>query len=296
MSNGNGPYLTSCARTDVGRARSKNEDAFVLVDLAAPQTSIACNGEKVDVGGRRMLLALSDGMGGHMAGEVASKLALTTLVQQLQQGERQAPEQALEAAVQAANSAVRDAASEKGKQGMGATLTAVLLVDNVAYIAEVGDSRAYLLRNGKLCQLTRDQSFVQMLVDNGAMSEDEAKVSSRRNVILQAIGTSPSLHVALGRLDLRRGDRLLLCSDGLSNEVEDNELAALLSREAPDAACDHAITRANAHGGRDNITTIIAVVDGEVLPPARPDESIADTHHVIQEFRYDTGESATGSA
>ena len=218
-----GPFLTSCARTDVGRAREKNEDAFVLVDLAAPNASIACEGERVDIGTRRMLLALSDGMGGHSAGEVASSLALTTLVREL--ATTLPPDNTdlghhLDAAVQAANTAVRVAAEARERRGMGATLTAVLIADGVAWIAEVGDSRAYLLRSGKLCQLTRDQSFVQMLVDTGAMTEEEARHSSRRNVILQAIGTDTSLHVALGRLDLRRGDRLLLCSDGLSNEVE----------------------------------------------------------------------------
>jgi PPM family protein phosphatase len=283
-----GPFLTSCAGTDVGRAREKNEDAFVLVDLDAPAHSIGCKGERIDIASRRMLLALSDGMGGHSAGEVASALALKTLVDHLaaQPLDPAHLDRQLDAAVQAANTAVHTAASTQGRHGMGATLTAALLVDGVAWIAEVGDSRAYLLRNNKLCQLTRDQSFVQMLVDTGAMTEDQARTSSHRNVILQAIGVEPSIHVALGRLDLRRGDRLLLCSDGLSNEVEDAELAALLSREAPAAACEHAIARANQHGGRDNITSIVAVLDGEALPAPQPDESIAATHQVIQEYRY----------
>lgn len=288
MGSSSGPFLTSCARTDVGRARDKNEDAFVLVDLASPTRSIGCNGERIDISSRAMLLALSDGMGGHSAGEVASALTLKTLVAHLaaQPLDPAHLDRQLDAAVQAANTAVHTAAGSHGRAGMGATLTAALVVDNVAWIAEVGDSRAYLLRNHKLCQLTRDQSFVQMLVDTGAMTEDQARTSTRRNVILQAIGISATVHVALGRLDLRRGDRLLLCSDGLSNEVDDAELATLLAREAPAAACDRAIARANQHGGRDNITSIVAVLDGDALPAPQPDESIAATHHVIQAFQY----------
>jgi serine/threonine protein phosphatase PrpC len=279
-----GPYLTSCARTDVGMRRSSNEDAFVLVDLDAPANAIACEGERLEIAGKRMLLALSDGMGGAAAGEVASSLALSTLVRELHGCGSARMDHALEAAVHVANARVLEAASTTEQRGMGATLTAVVIVDNIAWIAEVGDSRAYLLRDRKLHQLTRDQSYVQMLVDIGAMSEEEAKESPRKNVILQAVGTAPELRVALGRLSLRRGDRLLLCSDGLSNELDDSELADLLTRNAPDVACEHAIASANQHGGRDNVTAIVAVLDGDALPLAAADEPLTATHIVLQEF------------
>lgn len=279
-----GPFLTSCARTDVGMRRASNEDAFVLVDLDEPLTSIGCGGECIDIQGRRMLLALSDGMGGAAAGEVASSLALGTLVRELGQNKNERMDRALEAAVHVANARVLEAASTAERQGMGATLTAVVIVEGVAWIAEVGDSRAYLLRGNKLHQLTRDQSYVQMLVDLGALSAEEAKESSKRNVILQAVGTAPDLRVELGALSLRRGDRLLLCSDGLSNELGDDELAELLGHDDPDVACEHAISQANQHGGRDNVTAIVAVLDGDALPAAAPGEPIAATHHVLQEF------------
>ncbi len=279
-----GPFLTSCARTDVGMRRSSNEDAFVLVDLDAPTTAIACSGERIEIAGKRMLLALSDGMGGAAAGEVASCLALSTLVRELHRRSNERMDCALEAAVHVANARVLEAASCAERQGMGATLTAVVIVDDIAWIAEVGDSRAYLLRDNKLHQLTRDQSYVQMLVDMGAISEEEAKASPKKNVILQAVGTTPDLRVALGRLSLRRGDRLLLCSDGLSNEVDDRELAELLTRNPPDVACEHAIESANQHGGRDNVTAIVAVIDGDALPPAEANEPLTATHSVLQEF------------
>ncbi|MEO7093909.1 MAG: protein phosphatase 2C domain-containing protein, partial [Polyangiales bacterium] len=192
-----GPFLTSCARTDVGMRRSSNEDAFVLVDLDAPTTAIACAGERIEIGGKRMLLALSDGMGGAAAGEIASSLALSTLVRELQRATTDRIDEALDAAVHVANARVLEAASAAERRGMGATLTAVVIADNTAWIAEVGDSRAYLLRGRQLHQLTRDQSYVQMLVDMGAMSEEDAKESSKRNVILQAVGTAPTLRVAL---------------------------------------------------------------------------------------------------
>ncbi|MGE3768710.1 MAG: protein phosphatase 2C domain-containing protein [Kofleriaceae bacterium] len=264
--------------------RSSNEDAFLLLDLDAPQRPIACQGERIDVGGRRMLLAVSDGMGGAAAGEVASSLALSTLARSLQEHGDRPIERQLEAAVLAANARVLEAAKRDGREGMGATLTAVVVANNTAWIAEVGDSRAYLLRGGRLRQLTRDQSYVQMLVDIGAMDESTARQSSQRNVILQAVGTQPSLEVALGRLELRRGDRLLLCSDGLSNELADDELATLLSSQAPSVACEAAIARANDHGGRDNVTVIVAVVDGDGVPLSPPNETITGTHRVIQDY------------
>jgi serine/threonine protein phosphatase PrpC len=264
--------------------RRSNEDAFLLLDLDAPDRPIACAGERIDVSNRRMLLAVSDGMGGAAAGEVASSLALSSLARELQMSSTQPMEQQLEAAVLAANARVLEAASSGGREGMGATLTAVVIVNNTAWIAEVGDSRAYLLRGGRLRQLTRDQSYVQMLVDIGAMDENAAKMSPQRNVILQAVGTQPSLQVALGRLELRRGDRLLLCSDGLSNELGDDELATLLSSQPPNIACEHAVARANEHGGKDNVTVIVAVVDGDAVPLSPPHETITGTHRVIQDY------------
>lgn len=273
--------LNVAGRTDVGRTRPHNEDAFVIIDLAEPGRPWT---GPVDIAGHRVVLAVSDGMGGHEAGEVASAIVIDTLVKSLAAHATAPPDQALELAVREANQAVRAAATAQDKQGMGATLTAVLIDGDDAWIAEVGDSRAYLLRNGQLRQLTRDQSFVQMLVDAGAITPEEAKTSPRKNVILQAIGTQPTLTAAIARLLLRRGDRLLVCCDGLSNELADPELAAILAEPEPVAAAEHAIAAANEHGGHDNITAIIAHVDGDGIPAFAPGEHITATYRVVQDF------------
>jgi serine/threonine protein phosphatase PrpC len=272
--------LRVAGRTDVGRARQQNEDAFVIADLGDPTRT--WNGE-VDVTGHRVLLAVSDGMGGHQAGEVASALVIQTVMASLAASAAEAPDRALELAVLQANQVVRAAAIQQNKQGMGATLTAILIDGQDAWIAEVGDSRAYLWRDGQLRQLTRDQSLVQMLVDSGALTADQAKTSPRKNVILQAIGTAPTLTAAIVRLSLRRGDRLLICCDGLSNEVAEAELTTLLAEPDPVAASERAIDLANAHGGSDNITAIIAHVNGEGIPTAAIGERITATYRVVQE-------------
>src|SRR3569623_397242 len=275
------PSIRVAGRTAVGLKRQQNEEAFANVDLGDPQRALT--GE-LDVSGRRVLLAVADGMGGHQAGEVASAIVIATLIKSLTAHATASPDQALEIAVRDANQAVRAAAEAQDKQGMGATLTAVMIDGEDAWIAEVGDSRAYLLRKGQLRQLTRDQSFVQLLVDAGAITVEEAKTSPRKNVILQAIGTAPTLTAAIGRLLLRRGDRLLVCCDGLSNELSDAELTALMSEPDPAAASEHAIAQANAHGGTDNITAIIAHLGGEGIPETAAGEHITATYRVVQDY------------
>ena len=267
--------------TDIGRVRQHNEDALAIVDLSDP--SRTWSGE-VDISGRRMLLVVSDGMGGHQAGEVASAMVIATAIKSLAEHANEPPDHALELAVRDANQAVRAAASADDKRGMGATLTAILIDGQDAWIAEVGDSRAYLLREGQWRQLTRDQSLVQMLVDAGALSAEGARNSPQRNVILQAIGTAPTLTAAIARLLLRRGDRLLLCCDGLSNELSDSELTTIVGEPDPVAASRHAIAAANEHGGRDNITAIIAHVGGDGVPAAAAGEHITATYRVVHDF------------
>jgi protein phosphatase len=167
---------------------------------------------------------------------------------------------------------------------MGATLTGVVLVGGEAYIAEVGDSRAYLCRDGRLQQLTRDQSLVQMLVDSGVISEQDAKQSSHRNVIVQAMGLAENVRVAIGRLALRRLDTILVCCDGISNAISDDELLRILSWHAPRRAAARLIDLANERGGEDNLTVIVVRFDGVGLMPASPFESLSDTFEVLQTF------------
>ena len=273
------------ARTDVGLARASNEDAFEVTDLTSgAHLDGNHTSASLVLGERGALFALSDGMGGHAAGEVASALVLKSVRTALQSAAPGPPQQRLEWAVRQANADVIEAAKAKGRHGMGATLTAVVVEGTQAFVAEVGDSRAYLLRSGKLKQLTRDQSLVQMLVDQGLMSQEEAENSERKNILLQAMGTSPEVHAAIAQVTLRRHDRLLLCSDGISNALSHDELQEILVVNGPEAACNRLIALGNERGGDDNLTALVALFDGTGLESATPSETVTATFAVIKDF------------
>jgi serine/threonine protein phosphatase PrpC len=275
--------LTIAACSDVGRVRSKNEDAYTVSDFASgARVEAASNNGVFETSDAGILLAISDGMGGHAAGEVASHLVLESVRAALPASSNQPLEQRLDLAVHQANRAVFEAAQAHGKHGMGATLTAVFICHDHAYIAEVGDSRAYLLRQGKLRQLTRDQSLVQLLVDGGMLTAEDAKRSPQRNVILQAMGLKPEVQVAIAKLLLRRGDKLLLCSDGISNPVTDDELTQIVQENTPAVACAHLIELANERGGEDNSTVIVAELAGQGLEHPGPPPT--GTFQVVQQF------------
>jgi PPM family protein phosphatase len=278
--------LTVYAQTDVGLVRKSNEDAFVIADLTGGSLLEEQHMAQFEVGARGVLLAVSDGMGGHQAGEVASALVVESLRRAMASQEGGEPSDALlEKATVHANREVWEAAHYPGRENMGATLTALFVHGPTAYIAEVGDSRAYLLRGGQIAQVTRDQSYVQLLVDSGAMSPVDAKRSASSNIVLQAMGLKPEVSVALGKLDLRERDCLVLCSDGLSNKMNERELRGLvLTSPRLDAACNRLIAVAKQRGGEDNITAIVAGVSGD-LPPLVSGESIAETFFVLQEFQ-----------
>ncbi|HKO53938.1 MAG TPA: protein phosphatase 2C domain-containing protein [Polyangiaceae bacterium] len=277
--------ITFAALSDVGLARSINEDAFQLTDLTTGASFDASpsNGQ-FKLGLRGALLTLSDGMGGHAAGEVASSTVISSVRTTLQAGGDAPAEQRLEAAVRRANADVIEAAQVKGRHGMGATLTAVLVDHTTAYVAEVGDSRAYLLRAGQLKQLTRDQSLVQMLVDQGLMKPEEAENSPRKNILLQAMGSVEEVHAAIGQVALRQGDKLLICSDGISNAVTHAELLQILAKNEPWPACAQLIQVANDRGGEDNLTAVVAQFDGNGLPAPLPSETVTGTFAVIKDF------------
>ena len=279
--------LTVFGRTDVGLVRPINEDAFVVADLTGGSVLQEERIARFEVGQRGVLLAVSDGLGGHKAGEVASALVVESLRRSMVRHDRSTPDQCdalLEEATRRANRDVWEAARHPGRETMGATLTAVFIHGGSAHIAEVGDSRAYLLRSGAIEQVTHDQSFVQLLVDKGALSPAEAQRSGFSNVILQALGLAPDVSVALGRVDLRQRDCFILCSDGLSNKVKPDELRAIvLGARRLDAACMQMVDLAKKRGGDDNITVIVAGVSGD-LPPLVAGESIADTLQVLHEF------------
>jgi len=277
-------YLSVAGYTDVGKVREKNEDSFVVADLTGGTLLDGASHARFDVGARGVLLAVSDGMGGAQAGEVASALVVETLTLALAKAEADTPRDALmNDAVQKAHRAVWDTAKRESKK-MGATLTAVFVHAGKAYIAEVGDSRAYLIRAGKMCQLTHDQSMVQMLVDTGVIEPEQAETSPIRNIILQAMGNQPNVKVALARLDLRDRDCFVLCSDGLTGMVHDDEIRdMILASGRPEVAAKQLIDLANERGGKDNITVVLAGVGGGLTPPSA-DETITDTLEVLSSF------------
>jgi serine/threonine protein phosphatase PrpC len=280
-----GVKMVVSAMTDVGRSRTTNEDAFSITDLASGKTLPASGTDyAIDVQERGVLLAVSDGMGGAQAGEVASALVLDSLQQAMARDARGAIHEQLESAVQRANRNVFEEAKSEDKHGMGATLTALFVRGDEAYIAEVGDSRGYLLRKGRLRQITRDQSLVQMLVDQGVMSVEEARSSPSKNVILQAMGLRRDVRVAIARLRLRRGDRFVLCSDGVSNPVSDAELQQIVTHSDPRAACETMIALANERGGDDNQTAIVADLTGDDLPLPDEFETVTETYEVLKTF------------
>jgi len=190
----------------------------------------------------------------------------------------------LEEGVQRANKSVKSAATTRSRHRMGATLTAVLVRGAEAYIAEVGDSRGYLLRNGRLRQITRDQSLVQMLIDQGVLSPEEAKRAPGKNVILQAVGLDDDVRVAIARLELRRGDRFLLCSDGVTNAISDDELRQILTDSEPRAACETMIALANDRGGNDNQTAIVADLAGAGIELPDEFETVTSTYEVLKAY------------
>ncbi len=210
-----------------------------------------------------VLLAVSDGMGGANAGEVASALSIEAVVRgMVEAAKRGVPDgEALRRVIEQASWAVHQAGKRPDRRGMGATLTAVLVAETTAYVAQIGDSRAYLLRDESIGQLTHDQSYVQMLVDVGVMTPEQAEKSSAKNIILQVMGQE-EVRVALGRVDVRRGDRLLLCSDGLTNVLDDATIEKI-ARPPKDIAraCTELVAKTRAGGAPDNVTVVLADVD-----------------------------------
>ena len=240
--------------TDVGRVREGNEDAFVV---------------------EPPLYAVADGMGGARAGEVASQLALSTIVEM-----RKAGTGSLEDEVREANRVIFARAGEDERYaGMGTTLTAVLASPEAIHLAHVGDSRAYLLRAGALRQLTRDHTLVDRMVTAGEITPDEAEVHPHRNVLLRALGTEPKVEVDADDIGLLEGDRVLLCSDGLTTMVTEDQILAILAATGgkPQDAADRLVRAANRAGGIDNITVIVLDIEA-----GDPDEGTVAAAPVAQ--------------
>jgi serine/threonine protein phosphatase PrpC len=261
-------------KSDLGRARDHNEDKFLVADLTKKSTTLLSDVRQHAVGARGTLLVVADGMGGAAAGELASEMAADTIYQHLVRtwnAEDDATPQRfayrLKEAVEVANASIHaHAKAHPELRGMGTTTTAAGVLNDHLYLTQVGDSRAYLIRGGEAHQLTKDQSLMQRLVEAGELTEEEAAHSERRNIILQALGPDPKVKVDLTHQEVRRGDILVLCSDGLSGQVKREEIARIVS-SAPNlgAACDQLIALANERGGPDNITVVVARFDGDGL-------------------------------
>ena len=279
--------IAACGVSDPGLVRSNNEDAYAFVDLTTGAIIDIDAAEKViELGPRGGLLIVSDGMGGEKAGEVASAIVIEAMREHMTRpSSDQDVAAALCEAVTHANTRVIAAATEHGREGMGATVTAVLIHGGMAFNAEVGDSRAYLVRHGPLTPITKDQTYIQVLIDRGAVPIESLKKSSAKNVILQAIGKAPELIVAQRRIPLRRGDGILVCSDGLHGQVEDGEIRdVLLLTESFEEATSRLAVAANQRGGKDNVTVVLVAIDDETLPPVLPGEDAAASVEVIRQF------------
>jgi serine/threonine protein phosphatase PrpC len=277
-------YVRVAGRTDTGHVRSHNEDSFVVADLTGGALLGEGKSERFDVGERGVLLAVSDGMGGAQAGEVASALVVESLTRALRARPKgESADALLSDAVEKAHKTVVETGERQGMK-MGATLTAAYVCGTNVYLAEVGDSRAYLVRRGQITQLTKDQSYVQLMVDGGLITEAEASGSPYQNIILQAMGHQPKVSVALGKLELRGRDCLLLCSDGLTKHVSDDEMRETLLG-APDlaTAASRLVDLANTRGGTDNITVVLAGVGG-ALASAAANDDLDRTFEVLKSF------------
>jgi PPM family protein phosphatase len=284
-------------RTDVGRMREHNEDAFVVADLTRGNATLQPEVRSHAIGDRGSLFMVADGMGGAAAGEIASAMAIEAVLREVSEAlaGAEAPTEdtfatGIKRATAAANAEIHSFALEHPEfRGMGTTATVAGVLGDTVYLAQVGDSRAYLVRGGVAAQITKDQSLMQKLVEAGELTPEEAEQSERRNIILQALGPEPNIKVDLTAQQLRRGDVLVLCSDGLSGQVRTEDIARVVTDE-PDlmAVCKRLIDKANDAGGPDNITVIAARFEGDgLLPPGATDP----VGHRVFPLQADSGQT-----
>lgn len=279
-------------RTDTGRKRSENQDSMLITDLSgaadgggytldanpAPNTAAG----ELTLGPKGLLLLVADGMGGAAAGGLASGMAVSAIEDEMMKAPSVSSEEEssafalhLRRALEAANASIHGAAmKDPSLRGMGTTATLAGVLADTAYFAQVGDSRAYIIRHGRAVQVTRDQSVVQALVDAGTMTEEEAERSEQSNRILQALGVAPTIQAVLTYHTLRNDDVILLCSDGLTRVLRKEEIGEMSTRITDVAAlCQELIDLGNSRGGPDNITVVAARVTGG-LPAAAETETV----------------------
>lgn len=274
--------------TDQGLVRKNNEDALVV---GCPKTGQRLTDNyqvSLPNDEHNLILIVSDGMGGARAGEVASDLTIKTMLTELPRlPQILSPQSRLEAAIEAANLTVwQQQHKDAALAGMGATVVAVLVEQDWAYIATVGDSRAYIIRDRVIKQLTSDQTMIQALLDSGAITPEAALRSRHRNMLLQAVGQQEHLQFACSSMKLKQGDYFLLCSDGLSNKMAAFEIyTTILNAESIDKAAQKLIDTAKERGGEDNITVILAQFNGDGLTP--PVDRLSRSIQILAKFDPD---------
>jgi PPM family protein phosphatase len=265
--------LRMAARTDTGRERSNNEDRSLVADLGGSAPHVGTFDGNLEAGNGGVLFAVCDGMGGEAGGEIASTTAVEALyatgVASLPGRSEQEVARGLVEAVKTASRAVEArAAADRSLARMGTTATVCTVAGDALLVAQVGDSRAYLFRNGRLVQLTRDQTLKTLLVERGQLTPEQAVDFQHNNIILQALGHHGGVDVDLGWVGLCAGDIVLVCSDGLFGCVPDEAIAAVFaSATEPHAQCDALVRLALDAGAPDNVTCVVAHCHG-ALPPA----------------------------
>jgi len=301
------------AKSDVGRVRRGNEDNFLVIDLSTEQTWTGSDHTspperltRFNLGDKGLVLVVSDGMGGALAGDVASRMAVDSVREMLTGSESDNCEgeidlvECLKNATVYANHAIHMRSQEDSRcAGMGATFTGAAVKGDTLDLVQVGDSRGYVIRKGQIRLATKDQSLVQQLVDVGQISESEAETHMFRNVILQALGAQSEITPVTGKIRLKQGDLVLLCSDGLSGKLRADDIQHIISSTNGDLvkACDALVQEANNRGGEDNITVVLARFQGDdlekpanekitiELPPLEEDKTLDDTYEADTEPR-----------
>lgn len=285
--------VSAVGASDRGRIRKNNEDSFVVCDLTTGEVCVSPPLRDRTVGARGLLLMVADGMGGEASGEVASQIAVTTVPKRLYDNLKSVGDASeanfvllLREAVEFANQIIFQKAQTGAEhKGMGTTTTAAAIFGHYLFVAQVGDSRAYLVRNNKMVQLTRDQTFLNYLAEIGAELPADPEKDSRKSILTQAVGSSENIDVKVTYTRLRNGDRVLLSSDGLYNMVGAADLLCIVNgSESLMSKSKALIARANEQGGTDNITVIMAEFSGDGLPSADPDAGIEFAEFREQDF------------